>query len=147
VGWWHQFPGEIYWIEQTDRPDLGGPLKAPANSSNAGQQILQLVNEGDVVLHWYKPQEAIVGYSQVRGTFTRGKMNWPRESPVEIDAYIVPLGGIEILENPITLLDLRNVQQEIKHVMNDLKRDFGSPFIYLSITLKLWILSQGREDI
>ena len=57
--WWESQPHEIYWIEITDRPDIGVNLKAP-QSSNSGHFLVKEVKQGDIVYHYDKNKKSFV---------------------------------------------------------------------------------------
>ncbi len=72
--WWDDEPDERYWLEITDRSDLGADLLAP-QVDDAGRpywsyNLVTEVRQGDVVLHWHKSLvavPAIVGWSLASG--------------------------------------------------------------------------------
>ncbi|MFC6935116.1 hypothetical protein ACFQHO_35550 [Actinomadura yumaensis] len=68
--WWEGDPAERFWMEITDRPDLGGNLRALQRNGTGGEfwsySLVTEVKPGDLVLHWHKSlhgQPGIVGYS------------------------------------------------------------------------------------
>jgi hypothetical protein len=69
--WWDGQTEEHYWLEVSDRPDIGTDLNAPREDEIGGDRwsyaLLREAADGDVVFHFHKPDEAIVGYSIVRG--------------------------------------------------------------------------------
>jgi hypothetical protein len=74
--WWDGQPGEDFWLETTDRPDLGVDLKAPqvndAGHVDPGYTGIREVADGDVIFHYHLPSSAIVAWSRaigVLGTF------------------------------------------------------------------------------
>ena len=57
--WWLDRPDERYWLEVTDRPDLGINLKAPQVNERGAEfwnSLLRHVRPGDVVFH-YGPRQ------------------------------------------------------------------------------------------
>ena len=54
--WWAGRPAEIYWLETTDRADLGVDLRAPqrddGGAENWSYALLTEVEDGDVVFHY-----------------------------------------------------------------------------------------------
>ena len=69
--WWDADAFEIYWLETTERDDIGVDLHAPQlNDQGAEHHRYSQINEirpGDVVLHYHKGSSAIIGWSRVRG--------------------------------------------------------------------------------
>lgn len=56
--WWDQDPEEIYWLEITNRPDVGNDLHAPALADSGAPtpsyQLVTEVNDGEIVFHYEK---------------------------------------------------------------------------------------------
>jgi hypothetical protein len=54
--WWDGEPGEIFWMEITDREDLGTDLHAPGQTETGRESwsyaFVREVREGDVILHY-----------------------------------------------------------------------------------------------
>ncbi len=78
--WWSQDPLERFWLETTDRDDIGANLKAP-QFDRAGKPLwrytlLREVTPGDTVYHWHKKTGAIVGYSTVVGAAESKPIVW-----------------------------------------------------------------------
>lgn len=69
--WWREKPGEVFWLEVTDRPDLGDNLKAPQSNEHEGDfwsySLLKEIRPGDVIFHYYRPQQAINARSVATG--------------------------------------------------------------------------------
>ena len=88
--WWEHDETERFWVEVTDRRDIGADLNAPAASESGGQvasyELLKAPAEGDVVFHYSKPEGSLVGYS-----FVVGK---PWEDTVSIPAFPYTQSGV-----------------------------------------------------
>jgi hypothetical protein len=75
--WWQDDPAECYWMEITDRDDLGANVQAlqrdGSGRENWSYALVTALRPGDIVLHWHKTQRqvpGIVGYSRaVDGPF------------------------------------------------------------------------------
>lgn len=126
--WWAEDSTERYWLEVTDRQDLGADLRAPA-TDEAGREnwrysLFNLARVGDVVLHYHKTEQAqgIVGYSVIggpsepaeivwaaRGTYARNKGTQPHARP----EYRIPLGGLSLFSAPLLLSEIRARRDEI----------------------------------
>ena len=66
--WWVSEPSQRYWMEITDREDIGGPLLSPKLPRLTwGYDLVSQVQPGDRVLHWHTAggASAIVGWSNV----------------------------------------------------------------------------------
>jgi hypothetical protein len=62
--WWNSRSEETYWLEITDRPDVGADLKAPQTKDDGrefwGYSLIKEVEAGDVIFHFDLRREAIV---------------------------------------------------------------------------------------
>jgi predicted RNA-binding protein with PUA-like domain len=145
--WWKSDSSERYWLESTDREDLGSNLQAPiaddSGKENWRYTLLREIRPGDVIFHYHKKEAAIVGRSVARtqsrnapivwgarGTFARKKGTQPFERPglrVEIDDF-------ERLENPITLDKIRVLAPQITTAKDTLEATFGKP-LYAPVEL------------
>lgn len=75
--WWRDDPSECYWLEITDRDDLGTNVQAlqrdGSGRANWSYALVTALQPGDIVLHWHKTQHrvpGIIGYSRaVDGPF------------------------------------------------------------------------------
>ena len=69
--WWATDSEETFWMEITDRSDLGVDLHAPQTKDDGtdywSYSLVQHVQDQDLLLHYWKPEEAIVGYSRAAG--------------------------------------------------------------------------------
>ena len=80
--WWSQQPGERYWLEATDREDIGADLRAPeldeSGKENWRYSLFKEAKVGDVVLHYDQRPEAngIVGCSVVSGSPATKPIVW-----------------------------------------------------------------------
>lgn len=69
---WADQPEEIFWLEITDRDDLGVDLNAPAERESGDEYwsyaFIQEIQEGDVILHYRaRPRGAITHWSRAVG--------------------------------------------------------------------------------
>lgn len=135
--WWEPLANEFYWLESTDRDDIGADLKAPhfddAGADNWRYSLFKEARIGDVVFHYDKKSQvqALVGYSRIsggavdapivwgaRGTYAREKNALPRERA----GYKIPLEGFQPLKNPVALADLRHLEVELSAIVSELRR-------------------------
>lgn len=134
--WWSGDSGERYWLEITDREDLGVDLHAPqldgGGRVNWTYDLVRSVEPGDVVLHWHKNligRPAIVGYSeavgpvgessivwQARGTY--GRARGPASQAVP--SRYMPLRNYTALAEPVDQDVLRSVEPDLRDAFDRL---------------------------
>jgi predicted HNH restriction endonuclease len=152
--WWSDAPAERFWLEVTDREDIGSDLRAPLHD-DAGQEnwrysLFQHARIGDIVLHYKKP--AIVGFSRIsgpsvsaeivwaaRGSYAREKGTRPHERP----GYRIPLSDLTLLNPPVTLQDLRNQRPALEQAVAEVQRQHKGPHYFpfeLSVNRDLRLL-------
>src|ERR1039458_3204792 len=92
--WWAGSPEERFWLEITDRPDLGVDLKAPQLGDNGSEywsySLVTEVQDGDIVFHYHKPASAIVAWSRAVGTVWSEAIVWGSHGTVAREAGVVP---------------------------------------------------------
>ena len=131
-------------MEATDRNDLGGDLIAP-KAGSAGQSVwhYELVSHtkpGDIVFHWHTKMHsapALVGWSEVIGPIRTEDYTWvPHAGTAAATSagpqpnWMMPLGGITLLDKPITIRDIEELRQEILEVRSALESEHGAPIYY-----------------
>lgn len=146
--WWRDVPTERYWLESTDREDLGADLRAPeldeSGRENWRYSLFKLSRPGDVVYHYHKPQDAIIAVSSVqgewkskpivwgaRGTFARAKKLRPRERP----GYTVPLTNFRLLASPLRLDQLRADKAQLQLLLERLRNEYPGRALYFPFEL------------
>jgi hypothetical protein len=118
--WWSSDDRETYWMETTDRKDIGRNLNAPQRKENGdeywGYDLLNHVAPGDTVFHYHKPSYSVVATSQIAGSAHDYRVVWAargtsaRRSGVKEHArpgWRVPLANHRALNTPVTLARLR----------------------------------------
>ncbi|MGN9890593.1 protein NO VEIN domain-containing protein [Micromonospora sp. L31] len=134
--WWHGDPAERYWMEITDRIDLGADLHAP-QVDDAGREywsyaLVTAVQPGDVVLHWHKSllgAPGVVGYSTAaegpeedeivwasQGTYGRTR---PLAGPEPSWRYA--LTGYAALARPVTQDAFRRAEGKLRRIKEQLE--------------------------
>ncbi|MCK1805346.1 MULTISPECIES: protein NO VEIN domain-containing protein [unclassified Micromonospora] len=134
--WWREDPAERFWMEITDRSDLGADLHAP-QVDDAGREywsyaLVTAVQPGDLILHWHKSllgAPGIVGYSTAaegpeedeivwasQGSYGRGR---PLAGPEPSWRYA--LTGYTALARPVTQDAFRGVEGKLRKVKEKLK--------------------------
>ena len=140
--WWEMSPEESFWMEVTDRNDIGANLKAPryqeGGSTPGHWQTVSEADEGDTVLHYSKTDEAIIGYSTILGPCREEPILWKKDE--EEPGFFRDLEGFTRLESPVTLDQIRERQEELVQLKSDLEEQHGSP-LYFPFTL------YGSENI
>lgn len=124
--WWQTDASERFWLESTDRDDLGANLHAPvaddSGKENWRYTLLREIRPGDVIFHYHKTDRAIVGRSvaaaaavdapivwAARGTFARKKGTVPYERP----GLKVEIRDFERLKQPISLDTIRALKPKL----------------------------------
>jgi hypothetical protein len=130
--WWTSDGSEIFWMEITDRSDLGSALWAPqlngAGSESWSYSLLTYVQPGDRVFHWHKTragEPAIVGWSEAVGPLKVEEKSWQargtrgraRGVPTVGPAWVMPVAGFVELPAPITRSAINNRYAEILEAM------------------------------
>jgi hypothetical protein len=131
--WWIDNPEERYWMEITDRENLGANLIAPTlakgDKESFSYTLVSHVQPGDVVFHWWSRAgrvASIVGYSTVSGDSFDSEITWEARGPHSAGmrttpAYEAPLTDFTELESEITLEDLRAQEARLRMIYEALK--------------------------
>ncbi len=128
--WWASDSTERYWLEVSDRgSDLGADLNAPASNETGGAfwsyDLLREVEDGDIVLHYDRPEHAIVAWSQAVGVAWPDQVVWAARGmlarsrgirPHERDGWRVSLNGPFRLGVPLTLSAIRGQQSALEAI-------------------------------
>ncbi|MFF4827097.1 DUF3883 domain-containing protein [Streptomyces sp. NPDC001312] len=141
--WWGHDPNERYWLEITNREDIGTNLLAP-QANDRGEEywsyaLVREVRPGDLVLHWDKNYgPGVVGYSHVRAEAFASTITWQSrgtygrkrgESRPEA-AWEAPLGGYRRLKHPVTQARIREIEPRIRALRDRLTEEVGSPIYF-----------------
>ncbi|WP_326807847.1 EVE domain-containing protein [Streptomyces sp. NBC_01775] len=147
--WWSHDPNERYWLEITNREDIGVNLLAPQLNDRGEEYwsyaLVREVRPGDLVLHWDKNHgPGVVGYSHVRGEAFASTITWQsrgtygrqRGTSGPEPAWQAPLGGYRRLKRPVTQARLREIEPRI-HALRDRLTDSVAgplyfPFVFSS---------------
>lgn len=143
--WWEGEPSERYWMEVTDRTDLGADLHIPQVDGGGREywsySLVAEVEEGDIVLHWWKRSNsnpALVGWSRAVGTVQAGTIDWlahgtrgrERGESVEQPSWWIALEGFTELARPVTLADMRRLEPRLLRERNELAAAFDGPLYF-----------------
>src|SRR5690348_464379 len=92
--WWKPFAAERYWLEVTDRTDLGANLKAPQTNERGepfwSYSLIREVRSGDVVFHYRRGEAAITASSMATGKVWEDLIVWAARGTYARDAGIQP---------------------------------------------------------
>lgn len=145
--WWRDDQRQRFWLEITDRSDIGVDLHCPqrdsAGNRSPGFSLMWWVRVGDIVFHYSLNEQAIVGWSRAVGQVAEAPTLWlPHrgETPRTVgSAQVEPgwwldLDGSFPLDAPLTLDKLQDHADQIRDVLDQLKsRNSGSlyfPFFF-----------------
>jgi len=143
--WWNDDSSERYWVEITDRPDLGEDLHTPtrttAGGSTPGYELINFIKPGDVVFHWQNGREggkALVGWSIASGEVEDSTIEWQAHGtsgraaapPPPRPAWLMPLVDYTPLERPITYDDVLRLEPEIRAVEAALRGRVSGPLYF-----------------
>jgi hypothetical protein len=131
--WWEDYPEQRFWLEITDRPDIGIDLHCPQRDVDGhwtpGYSLIWWVRHGDVVFHYDKSRSAITGWSRAVGDVVEAPVVWRshrgaarrrvREAQTQ-PGWWMDLEGPYPLDEPLTLEELRTHAGTIRQVMAEL---------------------------
>jgi len=137
--WWEALPQESYWLEVTDRSDLGVDLNAPQRRDDGeeyyGYSLIREIKPGDIVFHYHKDSKAIVAASLAAGEIWADNVVWGAHGTVArlagVQPYIRPgwrlgLDAFQKLNAPLSLTELRSKQGMIQEVRERLQETHTS---------------------
>ena len=151
--WWDN--SEFFWMEITDRDQseeisqirgyIGENVWAPTHDTSGEKRIpsyslVALVKPGDIVFHYSKTKNGIVGFSKVK-TYayddigywgTQGVYSNKTDNHFKRPLFKADLHDFIEYENTLTLDEIRTNEDEIFKVINKLKEEKGSiypPFV------------------
>ena len=140
--WWAGDSRERFWVEITNRDDVGGNLVAPqlndAGKSEWSYELLRSVRPGDIVLHWQKDAGALTSYSRCVQEAFPSSLEWQsrgsygrKHQPVGLeDAWEVPLVGVRQLHKPVPLRRLRDLEPKIRGIRENLRAIHPDPLYF-----------------
>lgn len=142
--WWAGDPSERFWLEITDREDLGTNLWAPQLDDGGrptwSYELVTAVRPGDIVLHWTKQgDKSVVAYSHVTGVPHASTIVWQshgtygRQKALPTTprpAWEAPLGGLTPLATPVSLERVREEEAVLRAIRQDLEAEHGAPIYF-----------------
>lgn len=146
TAWWSGDNTERYWVEVTDRSDLGENLHTPKASTTGtstwGYELVNYVQPGDVVFHWHKriadAGPALVAWSVATGDIEDTQIKWQAhgtygraaEPPPPRPAWLMPLVDYTPLDPVITYDDIKSLEPMIRTIEADLRETHGGPLYF-----------------
>jgi hypothetical protein len=137
--WWDGHPEQRFWMEATDRKDLGEDLRAPKEGGTGKSvwhyELVAHVQPGDVVFHWHTSllgRPALVGWSLAMGPLHEELHPWTAHAGVNAaDAaiprpnWIMPLGALHFFDEPIDNADLAGVRDGLMGLLAQLQGNYS----------------------
>lgn len=141
--WWSDVPEEVFWLEITDRPDVGIDLHCPQRDASkrpsSGYTLINDVARGDIVFHYERERRAITAWSRAVGEVVerptvwlshRGQTRRRLGVAVEQPGWYLDLEGPFPLPDPLTLQGLRQRTELVRAVLESLQRDHRGEALY-----------------
>ena len=132
--WWAGDARQRFWLEITDRPDIGVDLHCPqrdaTGSRTPGYSLIWSVEPGDVIFHYSLQKRAIIAWSRAAGQVTEAPTVWlshrgaTRRRLHEQRAqagWWLDLDGPFPLDPPLTLSQLRDRADDVRAILAKLK--------------------------
>lgn len=152
--WWDGAPEEIFWMETTDRADLGVDLNAPERTEEGREywsySFVREVQEGDVVFHYRaRPINAITAWSRATGEPYRDEVFWGAHgqasgrgpvAPYFRPGWRRPLDGPYDLPQRVAAAFLNTVRTDVARVLDEVQATHPGQPIYPP-----FVLYGGRE--
>jgi hypothetical protein len=127
--WWSDDPAEVFWMEITERDNLGDDLNAPQLADNGrefwGYSLIGEINDGDVVFHYHKDDHAIIAWSRASGGVWDDTVLWGARGTTARTAGVAPylrpgwrhgLEDFSPIEPSVTLDDLRGREADLRAI-------------------------------
>jgi 5-methylcytosine-specific restriction protein A len=141
--WWLDRLEERYWLEATDRHDIGADLKAPVadarGADNWRYTLFREANLGDIVYHYDARSSAITSWSRIAGAPQSRQIVWAARGSYarergatqrEVDGYVVGLDTHTQLKQPLTLTRLREEKSKVKRIVNSVRGRSRKPIYF-----------------
>lgn len=136
--WWEGHSEEIYWLEITDRRNLGVDLNAPQRKDDGnefwGYSLIREIEEGDIIFHYDKRRHAVVASSRAAGGVWEDDVVWGAHGATARGAGVEPYKrpgwrlGLEQFQDlsPELLLDeIRGRQRDVVAIRAELAEAHG----------------------
>lgn len=146
--WWVGNEDERYWMEVTNRPDLGTDLNAPlyddSGKENWRYTLLRELRRGDTVFHYHSKDRLIVGHSYVRSEAVEAEVLWAARGtsarergtrPHLRPGLRVELEELKLFDRPISLEEIRDKQEALMSAKEALSRRYSGGTLYAPFEL------------
>jgi hypothetical protein len=141
--WWADDPRQRFWLEITDRPDIGVDLHCPqrdaAGNRTPGYSLIWSVQVNDLVFHYDRNAHAIAGWSRAAGQVTEAPTVWlshrastrrrlhqERIQP----GWWLDLDGPFPLDPPLTLAQIRTSAPQLRAVLEALRSNHSGSLYF-----------------
>ncbi len=139
--WWDEDLSELYWLEVTERPDIGADLRAPQKNGSSDDywsySLVREVKDGDFVLHYRKADHTIRHWSRASGGWWEDDIFWGARGtagrshePFDRPGWVHGLEGPFPLQTPVTLQELRHAEPALRNIRNSLRSLHGDPLYF-----------------
>ena len=141
--WWADLGDEKYWLEATDRYDLGVDLRAPIHDAsgrtNWRYTLFREAKVGDVVLHYDSNAGAIVGWSKIAAPSVEAPIVWAARGSYarernavaeETDGYRITLMDFTMFKEALSLSRLRKAKSELRHMVERIAGEQKQPVYF-----------------
>lgn len=143
--WWVSDPEERFWLESTDRADIGSDLKFPTvddgGNINWRYTLFLESQPGDVVFH-YRKGTGIVGWSNIAGEAVQDTIIWgargsyAREKgtvPYQRPGWVIPLENFTQLARPISIMALQAAAPRLREVLQQVQNLHPKQALYFPL--------------
>jgi hypothetical protein len=135
--WWADDPRQRFWLEITDRSDIGIDLHCPQRDAvgnrTPGYSLIWWVRVDDIVFHYDKNEHAITAWSRAAGRVTEAPTVWlshhaatrrrlhqERAQP----GWWLDLDGPFPLGPPVTLTQIRESAPDLRTILETLRSNY-----------------------
>lgn len=143
--WWSDDPAERFWLvnerddEQDDyeEGDEGWIVHTEQNADGSPSifaSLIELVNVGDILFHYWPQRKAIVGWSEIvsdarPASLPRDDTDHDGDDPW-IDAVTIDCCWMQWFRAPISLASLRGVESDIRALRDALVSKYGDSIYF-----------------
>jgi hypothetical protein len=132
--WWEGYSDEVYWIEVTQRGDLGADLRAPQTNESGhpywSYALIRDVRDGDIVFHYSKRDHAISLWSRAVGGWWEDEIFWGArgtvgraKEPYDRPGWVHGLDGPFMTTGALTLEELRRREDTLADIRDAIEDD------------------------